>query len=320
MDDELRAFAGSAPHGAARVTIERYRKHTGKSRAMAVMDDLLGGDEGGSDGPPPPAGLRLSWVDAEGRPLRVFERHPVATELEDALLPALVAAAGAAGAEVDIVARHRALTATPRVMDRLTRVRVGAGRARAEGTPGYREAGAAEVSESALDGLRAAGFDILSPRRREFAIARERTRQRSPAWLLFIPLIIAFAPVLVVLDRGFGGVSRMLRETFARALTTQRDALRYAVEDASLVVTWRASPAAEQESRLPLADLRALGFGPAAFRPDDSDQGRLRAVLTDTVLTLPHQVAAPDTPNADATTQAARASGAALRAVIAELV
>jgi hypothetical protein len=291
LDSDVSQFlTPGAPHGTRSLNLTRFRKHSAKSAAAAVADDLLGG-EGDGEGPRAPLGLSLDWVDGQGRALRSLTLHPVPADVEDQLLPRCVAAAFASGAAVHIIARHAALAASPRIVDTLLPASTPV--AASAATHSYREA--LPPPDSALQELVRSGFQVQDGLARSFHAVRERRRAKNALWLLMLVPILLFAPALVVLNRSFQGVLTMLRTVLENSLRDRTERLSYQVHNGTLRVLSEVRAGHEESLDIELRDVLAVGFGPGNTPVQDSDVGALRVVTQAHTVRVPHVIATPET-------------------------
>ncbi len=289
-----------APHGSVALQISRFRKHTAASRVAGIADDLLGGEDEGTQAP---RGLTLEWVESAGRPLRTLTLHPIGDEVEDQLLPACVSVAFAARAVVHLIARHVALLSSPKVVDTLFPIS-----ARPDaGTGSYRDAPPPPPDE-ALRALVEAGFRVEDPAPRQFHATREQVRKKNPFWLLMLIPIVLFAPALIVIERSLKGVLTMLRGVLRQALRDRRERLSWQVREGTLRVETQSVPGEamqQTETDVPLRDVLAVSFGPSGAQVRDEDGGRLRVVTRHQCLSLAFAHARPDPPTGSANSKKA---------------
>lgn len=308
-----RFLAAPAPGGSQVLSLARFRRHTLRSLGGELLDQALVDETTGGRYVPP--GLQLSWLGAEGQVLGTHVAHPAAPQLLDELLPQALAAALQVGARVQLVARHEALLAQPKVVDVLSTPS-----APRTVSGGYREG--PPVPEQALGALTAAGFALSSPDPRSLVLARRRVRRKQPAWLLMLVPVLLFGPVLAVLARSVTQVWELVRSVLDNALRDQQEQLTWEVRDGVLTVHAESHPGQRREASVPLREVLATSFAPAGVHVTDHDVGCLRAITHGEAVTLAHAFAAPDAPKDSPTAYAERlqATGRHLRMLLEWLV
>jgi hypothetical protein len=312
-EQATRFLAAPAPAGSRVLSIARFRRHTLRSMGGELLDQVMADETTAGRYVPP--GLQLSWMSADGRVLGTHVAHPAAPELLDGLLPLALAAALRVGARVQLVARHEALGAQPKVVDVLS-----VPSAPRAPNASYREA--PPLPEQGLAALTAAGFALTSRDPRALVLTRERVRQRQPAWLLMLVPVVFFGPVLAVLARSVTQVWELVRSVLIKGLRDQHEQLTWEVRDGTLTVRAEADPGARHAVCVPLRDVLATSFAPAGVHVTDQDVGCLRAITATQTVALEHAFAAADAKQDSATSRAerARATGHGLRAVLEWLV
>jgi hypothetical protein len=313
QEQAKRFLAAPAPGGSQVLSIARFRRHTLRSMGGELLDQVLADETTGGRYVPP--GLQLSWMSPEGQVLRTHVAHPAGSELLDELLPLAVAAALRVGARVQLVARHEALLAQPKVVDVLSTP--SAPRAV---SGGYREA--PPLPEQALGALTEAGFALTARDPRALVLTRRRMQRKQPAWLLMLVPVLFFGPVLAVLARSIRQVWELVRSVLIKALRDQQEQLTWEVREGVLTVRAESQPGQRLAVSVPLREVLATSFAPAGVHVTDQDVGCLRAITHGEAVTLAHGFAAPDarkdSPSARA--EQARATGHTLRTLLEWLV
>lgn len=308
-----RFLAAQAPAGSRVLSLARFRRHTLRSMGGELLDQVLADETTGGRYVPP--GLQLSWMGAEGQVLGTHVAHPAAPQLLDELLPQALAAALQVGARVQLVARHEALLAQPKVVDVLSTPN-----SPSAVSGGYREA--PPLPEQTLGALTAAGFALTSRDPRALVLTRRCVQRKQPAWLLMLVPVLFFGPVLAVLARSLTQVWGLVRSVLTKALRDQHEQLTWEVRDGVLTVRAESHPGQGHVASVPLREVLATSFAPAGVHVTDQDPGCLRAITAEQAVALEHAFAAPDEKRNTSAAHAerARATGRSLRTVLEWLV
>jgi hypothetical protein len=308
-----RFLAAPAPGGSQVLNVARFRRHTLRSMGGELLDQVLADDA--TSGRYIPPGLQLSWVSAQGQVLGTHVAHPAAPELLDELLPLALAAALQVGARVQLVARHEALLAQPKVVDVLSTPN-----APTTVSGGYREG--PPLPEQTIRELTEAGFALSSRDPRALVLTRSRVQRKQPAWLLMLVPVLFFGPVLAVLARSLTQVWELVRSVLTKALRDQQEQLTWEVRDGVLTVRAESHPGQRHVASVPLREVLATSFAPAGVHVTDRDEGCLRAITQREAVTLAHAFAALDVRKESPTARAGRvhATGRSLRMLLEWLV
>jgi hypothetical protein len=258
-------LAGKPPAGATSLCLERFRRVPGSEVPLMVLKELgdtlgkaiFGGDSDGPDHTRP--GRTVSWRDPAGRVVAKIDVLPIHGNFEDALMPRLLEAAAKAGVRFELWCQVDGNTGRA--------VQWWDGRDLLGQPPpdsGYRESGGlTEGERSALDVVETRGFRV-SRSATGASIVHEKREPPWPLWgkLLAVMGAVALWPFALYL---FIRERHLVKEHWRRMSQGTLHRIEWKVER-GLLTECVGGDGPPRSTEIPLADVMAVGFTPAAER------------------------------------------------------